>query len=334
MLKSSLIYILDGGVLCFNSFFRGVYHRLLQSRQQMMLNIAALIARRGSVSLLIFTICLVLFHFVLGPHSKTTREKDANTWFIATICSASSIQRRMMIRATWQTLYRNIPMTTRFVLGKPDELWKPVLDLENKHYDDIVILDNIPDDSHTANTIKSIELFRYLLETGEHYELVSKMDDDSFLNARTFWNQYVLPLLKKESELERTIIGRRIEKDLLYPGGQFYTLTWDLLPDLVSCQDQFRITDQDEDWLVGTLLAKGGMNWSLIELENSVAFDYHEQDARNETTSAAKNFTSQNSWSHAVGPQAINPHKMKDDETYLKVAACFDNDGVILSCFQ
>jgi hypothetical protein len=297
-----------------------------------MSNLAAIFTARGILLLLVIAAVLLLFQFTWEPRNQTSYKKNRDPWLIATICSASSIQRRMVIRATWQKLYKSVPMTTKFVLGKPDEVWKPVLALENEKYGDIMILENVSDDRHTANTIKSIELFRHLLRTGREYDLVTKMDDDSFLNAQKFWDKYLSSAMGQRNGLERTIIGRRIEREVLYPGGQFYTVTWDLLSVLVSLQDRFHITNQDEDWLVGTLLAKGDINWSLVELENSAAFDYDEEDARNKTTTIAKDDANQNQWSHALGPHAINPHKMKDDATYLRVAACFDEKGWKVSC--
>ena len=76
------------------------------------------------------------------------------------------------------------------------------------------------------------------------------------------------------------------------------------------------IADEHEDVLIGRLLNESGESWELVELDNRKAFDYDEKN------------TDVWAWSHAVLEGAINPHKMKDDQTYLKVAAMYDSHGL------
>jgi Galactosyltransferase len=221
-------------------------------------------------------------------------------------------------------------MTTRFVIGDPGPLWRPAIEYENSTYGDIIILEGLPENSHTANTIKTMELFKHLTEINSAWSFVSKLDDDSFIDARAFRENYLAPLLKLgHAEQSRSVIGRDVFRHgVHYPGGQFYTVSWDMVNILAGLQTRFNVVDSDEDILVQRLLAAGEEQWNFITMSNPIAFDYEQKDAINETTAWARSETDQDAWEHAVGPMAINPHKMKDDETYLRVAACFDERGL------
>jgi hypothetical protein len=266
------------------------------------------------------------------PTWKSLKEifSPQSTWLIATMSPAWGVRRRSIIRATWQRLYRDIPMTTRFVLADVDPLWRPVITAENRTYGDIIVLEGLPENRHIANTIKTMEFFKRLLSINQQWTFVSKIDDDSFLNARAFWEIYLHPLVNQtEPSRSRTIIGRNVTNwGVNYPGGQFYTMTWDIVLVLASLQARFNITDTDEDLLVGKLLNAGREPWNFVTLPNPVAFDYDQNDALNSTTAWAKADSTQDAWSHALGEEAINPHKMKEPETYLRVAACFDEMGL------
>ena len=103
-----------------------------------------------------------------------------------------------------------------------------------------------------------------------------------------------------------------------YPGGQFYTVTWNILLALARLHATNPIDDEHEDVLVGRLLYEGGVTFELVTLSNQQAFDLDE-DNLNEWD-----------WSHNVMDGAINPHKMKDDEAYLRVAAWYGDRNFTL----
>ena len=80
------------------------------------------------------------------------------------------------------------------------------------------------------------------------------------------------------------------------------------------------ISDLPEDVLIGRLLYEAGAQFEFVELDDSRAFDVSDDLQR---LSKEK---------EALGPMdgaAINPHKMKDDETYLRVAGLFEKDGFV-----
>ena len=76
----------------------------------------------------------------------------------------------------------------------------------------------------------------------------------------------------------RTIIARKLWiDDFNYSGGQFYTMTWDLVELLSKSYHENPIQNEREDILVGRLLHKANEHWHLENLPNEVAFDYNDQ---------------------------------------------------------
>jgi hypothetical protein len=227
-------------------------------------------------------------------------------------------------------------MTTKFILAEPGPIWEPLIKAENKTYGDIVVLKGLNEDWYTANTIKTMELFKYLVDERQQYTFVSKLDDDSYISSRLFYNKYLTPLLNStdmDAAKRRTIVGRRYVKDTaegktMYPQGGFYTMTWELLTLLVDLQSRYNVTDRDEDWLIATLLNMGVERWQFIHMEPQFSFDYKQEDARNETTALANKNSNQREWSHAVGKKALHVHWIKENENYMMIDQCFDESGV------
>ena len=251
-------------------------------------------------------------------------------WLIATMIPVHGVARRMVIRHTWQRLYaKPSTWTTRFVIARaPNALWQEIIKAENKTYGDLIQLPHLEENSHVANTVKSVEFFKHLSKTHNPlpWKFVSKIDDDSFLDAKTFYRDF----LASRRTANRTIIGRTLPApNYHYAGGQFYTLTDDMVSLVDHLHIQNPITDEDEDKLVGRLLYEAHEDWNLVDLPSRIAFDYEDKQLREEGKAFAAKDADLNAWAHAVGPESINPHKMKDQATYLKVAACFDEHGVI-----
>jgi len=268
---------------------------------------------------------------------SVSRQNPSPLWLIATITPAHSLQRRAIIRATWQTLYGNTSLITmRFVLANPGKRWAPVIAHENKTFGDLIVLNHLEESAQVANTIKSIEFFKYLKSRGERYPFVSKLDDDSFVDAATFYESYLAPLLSTKASTDsstRTIIARELQMNgFLYPGGQFYTMTWDMVVLVSTLYERNPIVDEHEDVLIGRLLHESNESWRLQKLSNEIAFDYDDRMGRKadgKDTAWAAPDDDLTAWVHAIGPGAINPHKMRGDEEYLKVAECYGSEGLL-----
>lgn len=263
-----------------------------------------------------------------GPQAKAHPR-----WLIATVIRASDIQRRQIIRSTWQRIYEDETRhMTRFFICNPGPLWRAVIEAENATFGDIVALEHLEETTQVANTVKSIEMLKHVSRSGHTWDFVSKTDDDSFIDVETFFNTYLRPLQAGPTPVRETVVGRTVgpnaNYDFAYPGGQFYTLSWDLVPLLADLHDREPLQFGHEDALIGGLLRRAGINYTHIDLSNEVAFDYDPAQARSDKSAWAAQTADLTRWVHAVGPGAINPHKMKTDEDYLKVAACFDGRGL------
>jgi hypothetical protein len=296
---------------------------------------------------LVFTLLFFGNSFLDEPYKPALKIPDilksapVPVWLIATVTPANGMQRRSIIRNTWQRLYKNDSIiTTRFVVANPGPLWLPVLIAENATFGDIIMLDHIDESARTANTIKSVEFLKHLTTQPQKYSFVTKLDDDSFLDSKTFYEEYLHPRIiatpQPSSDLEtpssspmnRTIFARTLHRGKYsYPGGQFYTMTWDLVSLLAKLHTENPITDEHEDVMVGRLLFEAGEAWEHIDLPNPVSFDYGDKGAINGSAWAAEGADLEK-WVHPVGQGAINPHKMRDDATYLSVAACYDERGL------
>lgn len=257
-----------------------------------------------------------------------------------------SIQRRTVIRETWQKLYRNTSTTEmKFVLSNPDPDWDDIIAAENATHGDLIVLHHLEENAHTANTIKTVEFFKHLTlneEQTKRWTFISKVDDDSYLDAKTFYNQYLQPLMTHNSSVvmldediptvPAIVIGKKLhlqETTFNYPSGQFYTLTWDMAMLMSTMQLKHNITT-DEDVLVGQLLSLSEVPYTLIRLPYWEAHEIRwgagvKVDGRETVWADEKD--NLNTWTHSIGPSSINPHRMKDDKGYMMVAACYGPDG-------
>ncbi|KAG9251332.1 uncharacterized protein F5Z01DRAFT_627810 [Emericellopsis atlantica] len=270
-------------------------------------------------------------------HSLLDEQKPPSPWLVTVISPATDAARRMLIRSTWMHLYRDVPFDARFVISNPGPQWMENIRIENRTFGDMIVLDHIPEDDVTANTIKTIELYKWLIARGHHYEFVSKMDTDLWFNARGFWERYLTPLLRDDDAgrpralVERTIIGELYfskRHDLVFPHGAMYTATWDMVELLSKLQDEHNVIT-GEDMAVAMLMLRGREVANMINFKGTEKFDYDDGDSRGDGTAWARRRTHPNATQHAIaGQDALAVHQLKDEKLFLKVADCFDERGV------
>lgn len=265
-----------------------------------------------------------------GPLSPKEHHQNP-TWLLATISPYSSQRRRNIIRATWQSLYANPDFQTRFVIANPPPLWHPLIKHENDTYGDLIVLNHLEESAHIANTVKTVEFLKLLVANSKAprsdvpWKFVSKIDDDSFLEAERFYHLFLSERInqKHKDDGNGTLIARRLtrsDRNFSTPGGQFYTLSWDLVRLVAETHARNPIADLPEDMLIGKLLYDAEARFEFVELDDGQAFDVEDGLMR---VGMGK---------EVLGPingAAINPHKMKDDETYLRVAELFGKDGFV-----
>lgn len=290
--------------------------------------------------------CQQLDPISLHAPEQQQQQQQQPTWLIATISAYTSQRRRNIIRATWQTLYQNPAFTTRFVIAKPSPLWRALIQHENDTYGDLIVLDHLTESAEVANTIKSVEFLKHILTTtaAQHtpWDFVSKIDDDSFLSAQRFYEEFLLPRLQQNHNQNQnqnhphphptttnnaTLIARRLlrpSRPFSTPGGQFYTLSWSLVHTVASTYTSSNPTPSSlaEDVLIGRLLYDAQASFDFVELDDTRAFDVSDNGSLGRLGKDGAE----------LGPMdegALNPHKMKDDEMYLRVAGLFGREGFV-----
>ena len=260
-------------------------------------------------------------------------------WLIATMSPYTSIARRQLIRATWQSLYNtstNPNLTTRFVLAQPSPDYADRIAAENATYGDLWLIPDLAETPLIANTVKSMHMLAMLASgaftvppnasssppsSSHGWRYVSKVDDDSYIDPVRMWQLFIEPRLHHP----RTLISRsmrRFEPRWDYPSGQFYTLSWDLLLTIVGLWQANHIVDEHEDRLIGRLLHEAAVAFTFVRMTHRQAFDYR------------AGVWDASAWAHIVGEGALNPHSMKSDEVYRAVAQRFDVHGARSTAFQ
>jgi beta-1,3-galactosyltransferase 1 len=266
-----------------------------------------------------------------------TDSSQNRPWLAAVICAAADVERRMIIRSTWMSIFKNVPFDGRFVISHPGQ-WRDIVAKENRTFGDMIVLDWLAEDDITANTIKTLEFYKWLATSGMRYEFVTKMDTDLWLNARLFWDRFLEPNTSNSTTgslratIDRTVIGELYfapSWDLVFPHGAMYTVTWDMVELLAMLQHRFGVVT-GEDMAVASLMLKGQETANFINFKGKEKFDYDDRDSRGDGTAWARARTHPNAIKHAlVGDSIIAVHNLKSKAHWFKVAACFDKDGLI-----
>jgi hypothetical protein len=257
-------------------------------------------------------------------------------WLILTISAASHLQRRQIIRSTWLRTFSDPSIfTARFVISDPGPLWRPFVQQENDTYGDIIMLPHEHETHWWANSVKTMEALQWLVERKMKYDFVTKMDEDSWVDVKAFWRWWLEPRMRRAKEEGKgasgTYIGRSLQHDypFRYASGQFYTMSWDLVEVTTKQYMADPITDEHEDVLTGKLMYEAKYLYNLTVLPLRVAFDYYDDQARGDGTAwAPEDQDVDDSLYHGIAPGSVNPHQLKDDESYLRVAACYDSQGL------
>ncbi|ROV92078.1 hypothetical protein VSDG_07574 [Cytospora chrysosperma] len=181
------------------------------------------------------------------------------------------------------SMYRDVPFDGRFVVANPGPQWTDAVAKENGTFGDIIVLDHIAEDDITANTVKTLEFYKWLVYYSPRcYEFVSKMDTDTY--------------------------------DLVFPQGAMYTATWDMVALLVSLQAQFKVIT-GEDVAIAVLLLKAREQIKFVNFRGTEKFDFDEADTRGDGTAWARPGTHPNATYHALmGSDPMVIHQLKSEK--------------------
>ncbi|KAK1707305.1 LOW QUALITY PROTEIN: hypothetical protein BDP67DRAFT_547566 [Colletotrichum lupini] len=274
----------------------------------------------------VFAICFILFLGVTFHLTHDTQRSTHHEPFKAPIT-------KPIVHGN--PIFSDAPFDGRF---NPGPQWMEVVANENRTFGDMIVLDTIAEDDITANTIKTLEFYKWLVNHNVQYEFVSKMDTDLWLNARGFWDRFLSPRLSTDSAsglmkstVQKTVIGELYYSkywDLVFPHGAMYTVTWYMVELLADLQNKHHVVT-GEDMAIATLMLKGHEKANFVNFRGSEKFDYDNKDARHDGTAWARKKTHPDAIQHAlVGNDAIAIHQLKDESLWFKVADCFDEQGI------
>ncbi|CAP64495.1 uncharacterized protein PODANS_5_7825 [Podospora anserina S mat+] len=283
--------------------------------------------------------------FPQTPMTSPVQDNRPRPWLGAVICSAWDIKRRMLIRYTWMKMFKDVPMDQRFVISNPGPDWRAVIQQENATFGDMIVLDHLHEDDFTANTVKTVEFYRWLSDKSPvKYEFVSKMDTDLWVNARAYWDRQLLPRLDVvksadgntvtgyKANVNHTTIGQFYYDNYhrtAFPHGAIYTVTWDIVNLLPKLQDKHHII-AGEDVTMAWLLIKGHQKVTMAILTQEEKFEFDHKDTRpgERTPWARKGTDVTSSWHAMYGSEILAIHQLKKDDDWLMVAECFDERGI------
>ena len=97
-----------------------------------------------------------------------------------------------------------------------------------------------------------------------------------------------------------------------WPWGAFYTMTWELVEQVVQQAIKKPITTMPEDVLLGVHIYSKQLDVDFVHLGTDTMFDVSLQGARHPAR---------------ITKDAILAHMLKDDKVYLEVATLFDENG-------
>ena len=260
-------------------------------------------------------------------HSSAVRGN--NDWLIATISPALAQRRRNMIRTTWQALYSGPSITTKFILANPGQQWMPLLQHENDTYGDLIMLDYLHESHDLGMQTKELDFLLWLVKEGQEWRYVSKIDDDAYVDATAFYEDFLEPQLQHAwtvapGQEDPVLIGRHLGRggtvsqafQFPYPGGQFYTMSWSLITSLVNQYNTSDTRHAFADVLIGMLLEESGTNFTFVDMPHEMAFELKEGEFDN------------TQWEHDVIYPAMNPHQLKDDEVFMRVSEKMRQIGI------
>ena len=256
---------------------------------------------------------LSVYHAASKP-TPTTSPK----WLLAIFLSPSKISRRAVIRSTWATRYQDPSYEYRFIIGDYTAgPWGPAIEAENATYGDIWMLEDFANENHeTANTIKNMELFKYLVRHEgtrvRRYDFVSKIDDDNWFNIPPYYRTFIAPRLpggEQHDPSALTMIGRPMvwTQEYAYVSGRLYTVSWSLLEFLAEKYTANPIPGKTEDELAGLYLYKDRVQHNFVPVELEQAWDIGLE--------------------YLVNNETMIIHCIKHDERLLEVSTMFDGEG-------
>jgi hypothetical protein len=248
---------------------------------------------------------------VLQPIVSKDIKNMANNVLIGIFTSSTDFQRRILMRNQQINPYKNFTnLTWRFVLGKPSSIYEQAIIYENNTFQDIIVLDNVPDTYSVANSYKTFEYFKYLERNNYLYKYFGKMDTDTFISVPEFWkdcfNETVF-----SSEL--TLIGNYIpHPKIQWTQGAFYVISWKIMLILNKLYENVNRRTRHEDLQVTVYLMDAQIKYTRVAID--------------ERRSVSAKAPVPQYWPPRNDTYRV--HELKQEELYLIVTGCFTSEGI------
>eukprot|EP01117_Protostelium_nocturnum_P015464 TRINITY_DN6005_c0_g1_i1.p1 TRINITY_DN6005_c0_g1~~TRINITY_DN6005_c0_g1_i1.p1 ORF type:complete len:328 (-),score=94.83 TRINITY_DN6005_c0_g1_i1:44-1027(-) len=179
---------------------------------------------------------------------------------IAALCifhEDHSFERRALIRGFYSNSKAK-DIDVFFVINKPERNYEKLIDTEQRHYKDLIILD-----VEEKSGGKTLELFSYMarkygIESAKQYQFVMKTEDDSLVLLNRL-SRYLKKLKKKE--VYGGVMMRANDQSYWsqYMQGRGYFLSWDLVKWISTSQFAREHNKGYEDANVGRWLVNYGL---------------------------------------------------------------------------
>jgi hypothetical protein len=118
----------------------------------------------------------------------------------------------------------------------------------------------------------------------------------------------------------------------IYARSQFYTMCWDIIVKILELWHQNSIHDEHIDNVIGRLFYEADKRFNLTVLPSRASFEYDEDGEKGDGTAwSSPLFFVDRQSNYAITAGSINPSKLERDDIFMRVAACYDENGVALS---
>jgi hypothetical protein len=231
--------------------------------------------------------------------------------------------------------FKKFPIDWKFFIGRvEDPSVKEGIDKEIEEYNDIILLPNLTEHIMIAITRKFFEVLKYVETDMSGYDLVCKIDGDTFLNVPNLWSQYLEPNLEMAQQAQPTLIGRiwdYVEEGAFYQPKQphiniaFVALNKKLLYLVNRLYDiHFR---EAKNWTDFSVYISDEINLSHFLKEDIISYNLIALP-HNTSSHFNPNETNMSKLAHVIVPECIYVHELKKEQEYVQVSSCFNETGL------
>jgi hypothetical protein len=181
-------------------------------------------------------------------------------------------------------------------------LYSVALKAENDTYGDIIILKNVTG----RTTVFTLEMFNYIEHNIKRYKYVAKLDPNTFINIKDFWNIYLNQTVQDLNYALISLYGRT-SQEVSLPKSGFKALSWKLMLNLNRLYEAVDVITDVDNVQIRLYLYDAGIDFKEVELISETSKRWPVKKVPNDT---------------------LVLYGLKDEKEYILVANCFNSSGV------